>query len=214
MSTIRKRNGKVKNSFQLDFSLVGKRVRKNFSSFDEAEKYKKLVDGKENSIILIKEFSKYDLDPPKEMLEIKKLNLRCYLQKIVNIKKAIYFLYKNRKLIYIGMTCNLLHRLFASEHREKDFDDVYFIEFDKSKDVRTLESLLIFKYSPPLNKIGKCEELFGMFDNIDLRIQKEFLKLYGFDMVDAEQQLNGAKFIKMIPDGLPNEIKIQIQNSK
>jgi GIY-YIG catalytic domain len=69
---------------------------------------------------------------------------------------GIYILFRKTKIVYIGQTDKLLKRLY--EHlRDKriKFDAVKFIIENESQERKTLESVLIAKHQPPLNKRGK-----------------------------------------------------------
>lgn len=61
---------------------------------------------------------------------------------------GIYFLIKNKKVIYIGQTKNWARRLY--EHKKKGFDSTRFMVCDKSK-LRDYEVRWIRKFKPELN---------------------------------------------------------------
>lgn len=76
--------------------------------------------------------------------------------------RGIYFLYKGKNIVYIGMSKeNVMERICAHANPTgkyyKDFDSFSFEKHeDKSdKQLRSIESSLIFKYKPKENKVGK-----------------------------------------------------------
>ena len=83
-------------------------------------------------------------------------------QQCLTYLPMIYFLFKDGRVIYIGQSGNLVHRLKA--HRHKDYDTVgYFPMFlveGLSQNIMELESLLIRNYLPLRNRVIKC----GLFN--------------------------------------------------
>lgn len=64
---------------------------------------------------------------------------------------GVYFLIKNKKIVYIGQSINIASRV--TQHRDKDFDSVSYVSCDRSE-LDVLESLYILAYKPPLNGIA------------------------------------------------------------
>ena len=73
----------------------------------------------------------------------------------------VYFLLKNKEVVYVGQTTNGLNRIKQHfKEQKKDFDDYKIIKCSK-KDLNELESFYIIKYKPKYNKslnssIVKC----------------------------------------------------------
>lgn len=61
----------------------------------------------------------------------------------------IYFLIKNKEVVYVGQTTQGYSRIQA--HTDKNFDSVYFIRCDEY-DLDELESKYVIKYKPIYNK--------------------------------------------------------------
>lgn len=76
--------------------------------------------------------------------------------KVFKIKPVtgIYFLYKNKKLIYIGMSIDIHRRVSNHPHK---FDAIKYINCPKFNywQLKILEDSLITKYKPKLNKTHK-----------------------------------------------------------
>jgi len=69
------------------------------------------------------------------------------------IKRGIYFLYKDDKIIYIGKSTNLGKRLYNHKVQNlKDFDIIKVYTFKSNADIHYLEPYLINYYKPLYNK--------------------------------------------------------------
>ena len=64
-----------------------------------------------------------------------------------NIKKAVYILFKDNEVVYVGQTINGLKRIF--QHGKKDFNKYAFIE---TEDLEYYEDFYIMKYQPKYNR--------------------------------------------------------------
>lgn len=62
----------------------------------------------------------------------------------------IYFLIKQKEIVYVGQTINLLNRI-KSHKKEKDFDSYAFVEVDEY-DLDEMELAYIIEFKPELNK--------------------------------------------------------------
>ncbi|MCX6163885.1 MAG: GIY-YIG nuclease family protein [Ignavibacteriae bacterium] len=65
---------------------------------------------------------------------------------------GIYLLYKNRKLIYVGVANDIYSRLTQHRISKKMWDDVKYIEEKDYYKAIKIENYLIDKYNPLLNK--------------------------------------------------------------
>lgn len=71
------------------------------------------------------------------------------LSEVCNVS-GIYFLCKNKKILYIGQTVNIHNRL--SQHlKNKEFEDVFFVPVHRMF-LDEVERSLINHFAPPLNK--------------------------------------------------------------
>lgn len=64
---------------------------------------------------------------------------------------GVYFLIKDKVIVYIGQSINIASRI--TQHRDKEFDSVSYVACEKSE-LDILESLYILAYKPPLNGIA------------------------------------------------------------
>lgn len=73
------------------------------------------------------------------------------------IKEAIYSLYNNQKLVYIGESKNVLLRL-GNHVNSKEFNqyEIFDTSFLTERERFELEARMIEKYQPPLNVKGKA----------------------------------------------------------
>lgn len=75
-------------------------------------------------------------------------------------RPGVYFLYKGSCLQYIGQSISILNRI-RSHREDKDFDKVFYIPVSE-EDLDHVETHLINKYKPPLNKkdgVAKYKDL-------------------------------------------------------
>jgi hypothetical protein len=83
-----------------------------------------------------------------------KINKNHIIENKTQVSKAlpcIYFLIKDSDIVYIGQNiCGGLSRI-GWHIRDKDFDS-YFISYCKAEDLNDLESEMIVKFAPILNK--------------------------------------------------------------
>lgn len=129
------------------------------------KKEKKVFIPIENKSKQRKQFNKQlhiDIDIDKFVNEIDINSLQLYrldTEGVINRGECIYLLYKRTELIYIGETVNIIDR-FRSHLQEKEFDSYklitypfeYTTEVDHHFTRKRLETLLISKYKPLLNK--------------------------------------------------------------
>ena len=65
---------------------------------------------------------------------------------------GIYFLLKNKEVVYVGQTTNFHQRIGA--HKEKDYDSYCFVKVEKNKlDKAEIENIMLYKpiYNKQLN---------------------------------------------------------------
>lgn len=86
------------------------------------------------------------------------------------INPAVYLLYKEGKVIYVGQSNNPCKRIFYHVNN-KDYDEAFILPVPKA-DLLVVEAVLIRTFRPPLN-IGAT----GFADNT---YDKSILRLYGF----------------------------------
>lgn len=85
------------------------------------------------------------------------ISKRDVIEKCRPIKKEFYCIYaliKNKNIVYIGQTSNIISRLSSHLHSNKDFDSWSVIEsFDyiESDSFNKLEKKYINKFKPKLN---------------------------------------------------------------
>ena len=72
----------------------------------------------------------------------------------------VYRLHKDKKIVYVGKTVNLTHRIKAHK-KDKDFD-YYDYAITSDSEAHVYEVYYINKYKPILNKDCKGEELFNI----------------------------------------------------
>ena len=104
----------------------------------------------------------------------------------------VYFLLKNKKIVYVGQTTNGLNRI--KEHLlncNKDFDDFKILKCDESE-LNELENNYIIKYNPKYNKnlnsfnvkylyiTRKLKEKIG-FNPYSVKLIKEIIHLCPFN---------------------------------
>lgn len=63
---------------------------------------------------------------------------------------GIYFLIKNRDVVYVGQSVNVLHRIGRHKLEERDFDGYAFMECAR-EDMNRLEALYIDAFIPEMN---------------------------------------------------------------
>lgn len=66
---------------------------------------------------------------------------------------GIYFMIRKRKIVYIGKTTNLIIRLAQSEHVNRRYDYLRFIQCDEVS-LERYERRWIKKFKPKMNKVG------------------------------------------------------------
>ncbi|WP_144156490.1 DUF4224 domain-containing protein [Paraburkholderia sp. BCC1885] len=67
---------------------------------------------------------------------------------------GVYFLIRNREIVYIGMTKTFFARIAAHLTGEKEFDSVAFIPVAE-KDVLGMEGEMIARFNPVYNVMGR-----------------------------------------------------------
>lgn len=66
---------------------------------------------------------------------------------------CVYALFKENKLVYIGLTTDMKIRMRVHvDSCSKDFDTIYYTERPSYQDMRELENNLIYRYKPKYNK--------------------------------------------------------------
>lgn len=89
-------------------------------------------------------------------------------------KAGVYFLLKNKKIVYVGQTTNGVIRIFFHT-KDKDFDSYYFIPI-KDKDKRhSAENNYILEFNPKYNKIVNAKKD-KAFNYISLKMLRELFK--------------------------------------
>lgn len=71
-------------------------------------------------------------------------------------RSGIYFLLKDKKIVYVGQTTRGYCRIFQHINN-KDFDSFSYFDCDK-KELSKIESSLILKYRPKYNKVISRDE--------------------------------------------------------
>jgi hypothetical protein len=70
---------------------------------------------------------------------------------------AVYFLFKDQELVYVGSSTHMQKRLCSHiEQKKIDWDNYSYLEFRK-EDVRNMESYYIRLFRPPMN-IRECNK--------------------------------------------------------
>lgn len=78
---------------------------------------------------------------------------REYLDKLQKKHSCcIYFLYKQKELVYIGKTGNVFSRICGHIDVKKKFDNVKIMYVKSYSDMHIIEPYLICKHKPKLNK--------------------------------------------------------------
>ena len=90
--------------------------------------------------------------------------LKKYSLKNGNPKNILYFLLRNREIVYIGITCKLeirisMHRANSSHVVRKKFDEVYYCDFIHEEEIELLEMYLINIFNPEYNKLKKWKQI-------------------------------------------------------
>lgn len=65
--------------------------------------------------------------------------------------RGIYLIFKEENLLYIGLTTDWAQRLCSHERKYKGVSSV-FVEVPDNIDLEAVESLLIDRFKPPMNK--------------------------------------------------------------
>jgi hypothetical protein len=67
-------------------------------------------------------------------------------------KPCIYFLCRERKVVYVGQTTDLLQRIIGHASKDKDFDKIFHYDVEITSDIDVLERVFIKIFQPALNK--------------------------------------------------------------
>jgi len=70
-------------------------------------------------------------------------------------KKGIYFLMKNEVVVYVGMSNYSIHHRIDSHKRNKEFDNVFFIDLKNCGSLNVAEYVYINIFNPKYNKMDK-----------------------------------------------------------
>ena len=79
------------------------------------------------------------------------INLSKVLLKDIPRDSCVYVLFSECKIIYIGQANNLRNRMIGNKHR-RSADKVSYYVIESWKDKKILETRLIKRFKPPLNK--------------------------------------------------------------
>lgn len=64
---------------------------------------------------------------------------------------VIYFLVREKKVVYVGQTTNLLYRIGSHVRGPKEFDSYYFVPLSDGDDIDEVEADFIAKFEPEYN---------------------------------------------------------------
>jgi excinuclease UvrABC nuclease subunit len=121
---------------------------------------------------------------------------------------CIYFLIKNKEIVYIGQTTKGIERIktHTSNSKNKDFDSFYYT-CCKEKDLLKLESAYITKYTPKYNRMIPMNLEYKTLNNIKARFNmtawevKKIIKKYNLEIIEHNVNKNyinaKSKYINM-----------------
>lgn len=132
------------------------------------------------------------------------INLHDILLKNTPLDKVnttgVYFLIKDKKIVYVGKTENGISRIFA--HKDKDFDSYSFFNIPKS-DLDWVESINIIHYKPTYNKqfiSSKFTGLSGLNEQCRKKFGSRKMRLIKKVLHNLERS-NKINIIHIIKDG-------------
>lgn len=123
-----------------------------------------------------------EFKPPKnlpiDMLPLKSYLMECEINFPLN---SIYFLLKNKTIIYIGQSTNLLSRINDHTEEGKDFDRVLYYEVNSNSDLTILETIFIKRFQPILNQQKNKKKKNFILDKFEDEYLKKKLPEYIYD---------------------------------
>lgn len=113
---------------------------------------------------------------------------------------GVYFLMKDKQIVYVGKTENGISRIFA--HKDKDFDSYSFFKTEKSQ-LDWIESVNIIHYKPIYNKqftSSKFTGLVGLNEKCRQKFGSRKMRLIRKVLQNLERN-NVIKIVNIIKDG-------------
>lgn len=114
-------------------------------------------------------------------------------------KSGIYFIIKNRKIIYIGKTSHYVERIMQHKNQAMDWDKIKFIEYPEDR-LDEMERVWINYFKPALNRTHKHGKKFkSKIEVISRPFKMKFRKLTEKSYFDfgPNRDLTVGKYLKM-----------------